>query len=103
MTPVVRVQPSGVDIEVLPGETLIEAAWREGYFWPTNCFGQAQCMVCRVRVVEGAENLSEMGTEEANALRMNGLGDLVGGRLACLLEVHGPAIVEKEGVQRDDG
>jgi len=99
--PIVRVQPSGLDIDVHSGETLIEAAWREGYSWPTSCYGQAHCMVCRIRVVEGAENLSEMGTEEADALRMNGLGGLVDVRLACLLEVHGPATVEKEGVRRE--
>jgi 2Fe-2S ferredoxin len=102
MSAVVRVQPIGVDIDLRPGETLIEAAWREGYDWPTSCYGQAQCMVCRVRIIEGAENVSAMGTEETNALRINGLGGEKGTRLACLLEVHGPATVEKDGVQRCD-
>jgi len=98
----VRVQPIGADIEVRPGETLIEAAWREGYDWPTSCYGQAQCMVCRVRVIDGAENLSDMSKEEVDALRMNNLDGIDGVRLACLLEVHGPATVEKDGVRRDD-
>lgn len=58
----------GVDIAVRPGETLIEAAWRAGYYWPTVCFGQADCLSCRVLVVGRAENLADVGPEESKAL-----------------------------------
>ena len=40
---VVRVEPAGVDIPVDDGETLMAAAVRAGYRWPTVCGGQAQC------------------------------------------------------------
>jgi len=102
---VVRVQPLDVDIEVQPGETLIEAAWREGYDWPTVCYGQAECTACHVVVVEGAENVSDVGPDEAKALellRSSGLRNLDARRLACRLQVHGPAIVEKRGVRRPE-
>lgn len=100
--PVVRVRPLEVDIEVEPGETLIEAAWREGYFWPTVCYGQAECTACHVVVLAGAEHVSDIGPDEEKALellRSSGLRNLDGRRLACRLEVHGPVTVEKRGVR----
>jgi 2Fe-2S ferredoxin len=103
---VVRVRPLDVDIEVRPGETLIEAAWREGYSWPTVCYGQAECTACNVVVLEGEEHVSEVAPEEATALellRSSGLRDLGARRLACRLEVHGPVVVEKRGVRPPEG
>lgn len=103
MTVLVRVEPLGVDLEVRPGETLIEAAWREGYDWPTVCFGRAECTACQVLVIDGAANLSEVGPDEAKALQMlrsSGLSNLAARRLACRLEADGPATVEKPGVRR---
>jgi 2Fe-2S ferredoxin len=100
--PVVHVEPAGVDIEVLPGETLIEAAWRQGYDWPTVCFGQAQCTACVVVVRDGAANLSDIGAEEAATIRQRvatGRRNVDNVRLACRLEVHGPATVDKRGVK----
>jgi hypothetical protein len=46
----VRGEPLGVDLELEPGESVIEVAWRLGYRWPTTCWGQAECMLCRVDV-----------------------------------------------------
>ncbi len=102
--PVVRVEPLGVEIEVRPGETLIEAAWREGYHWPTVCFGQADCTVCHVVVLEGSDNLSAIASDEEAALEVlsgHGRRNVTNHRLACRLEVHGPAVVRKRGVRRE--
>jgi 2Fe-2S ferredoxin len=98
----VRVEPLGVDIEVQAGETLIDAAWREGYWWPTVCFGQAECTACHVVVRSGDANLSEIGTEEARALQLlrTSASNLADVRLACRLEVCGPVTVEKRGVRK---
>jgi hypothetical protein len=38
---VVRVEPLGVDIDVRPGESIMAAAQRGGYYWPTQCHCQA--------------------------------------------------------------
>jgi ferredoxin, 2Fe-2S len=96
--PSVRVEPEGFVLTVESGETLIEAAWRLGYVWPTTCYGKAECTMCHVEVVAGAENLSALGDEEAAALavlgrRANGL------RLACRLQLAGDAVVRKRGVR----
>jgi 2Fe-2S ferredoxin len=98
----VRVEPLGVELVVLPGETLIEAAWRAGYQWPTVCYGQARCMACQVVVLDGLENVIPPGEEELAAMRtlLGGRG-LRNRRLACRLEVTGPVVVEKPGVRKD--
>ncbi len=101
--PTVRVEPLGVEIEVHPGESLIEAAWREGFYWPTICYGQAQCTACHVVVTSGADHLSDVGQEEADAIQLLRRGrarrNIDNVRLACRLEVQGPAVVEKRGVR----
>jgi 2Fe-2S ferredoxin len=102
--PVVQVEPLSIDLEVEAGESLIEAAWRAGFYWPTVCYGQAQCLACRVLVLDGAENLVEPGREEVEAMRQFSSNQsrvqLENYRLACQLEVLGPAVVEKRGVRR---
>ena len=48
--PVVRVEPIGVTFRLAEGETLIQAAWRQGYDWPTVCGGRAECTACHVLI-----------------------------------------------------
>ena len=100
--PVVRVEPLGVDIEVQPGEPLANAAWRLGYRWPTRCWGQADCMVCRVRVVAGEEHTVAAEDEEIDALRrrLDVAIERDRVRLGCRLRISGDGvIVEKDGVE----
>jgi len=99
---IVRVEPLGVDLALGPGETLIEAAWREGYYWPTVCFGQASCTACNVEVCEGFDYLSDVAGDEARALeklRATHLRNPASRRLACRLEVRGRVVVQKQGVR----
>ena len=58
--PIVRVEPRGIDIEAEEGETIMAAALRAGYHWPTVCNGQGTCRVCRVEVVSRSENLRRL-------------------------------------------
>jgi ferredoxin, 2Fe-2S len=99
---IVRVKPLGVDLVLGPGESLIEAAWREGYYWPTVCFGQASCTACNVEVCEGFDYLSDVSVEETRALeklRATHIRNPASRRLACRLEVHGRVVVQKQGVR----
>lgn len=101
MTNVV-VQPAGVTIAVQPGETLAESAWRQGYRWPTTCWGQAECMVCAVRVISGEESTVPPDAEEEDAMRLRFPRHLrrPDSRLACRLRVSGEGVVvEKKGVR----
>lgn len=97
----VRVEPSGVEFDVGPKESVAEAAWRLGVTWPTKCFGQAECMVCFARVLDGELQTEPPGEEELFAMRTllpRRLRSPIT-RLACRLEIKGPGVVlEKKGV-----
>jgi ferredoxin, 2Fe-2S len=101
--PIVHVEPIGIDLELQPGETIIEAAWRHGYRWPTVCYGQADCTVCHVEVRSGEEHLTPVDDEERDALeqRLPGAGgrDLTRIRLACRAQATGDVTVYKPGVR----
>lgn len=98
----VSIRPAGLTIEVGPGETLAESAWRQGYHWPTTCWGQAECMVCAVVVVDGELCTEPADDDEEEAMRLRLSPRLRGPetRLACRLRfVRDGAVVEKKGVR----
>ena len=100
---VVRVEPSGASIEVRPGETLMAAAERQGYHWPTICHGQAACTACSIVLGHDPE-----AYEPAGPLEREGLALLEGRsyyegkvvRLACQAKVVSSTVVTKRGVRR---
>ena len=64
--PTVTIVPGDIALTVEHGESVAEAAWRQGYHWPTTCWGQRECMVCAAVVLRGDEaveraNASEFG------------------------------------------
>lgn len=90
----VRVEPAGIDFEVEPEETLMEAADRSGYDWPTFCHMQCLCE-CYVEVRKGGEFCSPVATQEEETLVNNDRPE--GARLACQLLVNGDVTVYREG------
>jgi 2Fe-2S ferredoxin len=98
----VTIRPSGIELPVDDGETVAEAAWRQGYTWPTTCFGQAECTICWVTVLEGADRVSTVEADEAEALQSVLAPQLFSDdvRLACRLSVVGDGVVlQKKGVR----
>ncbi|MGX9787793.1 2Fe-2S iron-sulfur cluster-binding protein [Mycobacterium sp. MMS18-G62] len=98
-----RVEPVGVEIEVRRGESLIKAAWRAGYSWPTLCYGVGRCTACQCEVVEGLHLLSAR-TEAENQLlhdlhRRVRRADPRRIRLACQVEISGDVVIRKAGVK----
>ena len=97
----VRVEPAGVEVEVERGESVAEAAWRQGYTWPTRCWGRAECMMCFARITDGelaAEPASAEEQVQMRALMPARLRSEVT-RLACQLRVVADGLVlEKRGV-----
>lgn len=97
---VAYVEPAGLRIEVLEGETLFDAAYRAGYDWPTICGGQARCTHCHVRLVDGEAGVSPVATENERRLIRRLAQRLYDGeparvRLACQLELHADVTVEQ--------
>lgn len=96
----VHLEPLGVTLDVEEGERLIEAAWRQGYFWPTTCHGDAQCGRCFFEVEDGSENLTPPDDEELETLdlvlnRPHPAHERV--RLACRTCFTGDAVVRRRG------
>ena len=103
----VRLEPAGVTIGVRRGETLMLAAERQGYRWPTVCHGQALCTACSIILNE--ENCDAF--EPPGAVEQGGLALLKGRsfyegkavRLACQARPVADTVVIKRGVKnRDD-
>jgi 2Fe-2S ferredoxin len=97
----VHVDPNGAKFDVRPGESVIQAAWRAGYQWPTTCWGQAECGVCAMEILEGQEFL--VPAEKVEESRLRSLPRRDGGhrRLACQTRVikKGIVTVRKPGVR----
>ena len=52
MTYTVTVEPTGAEIEVEEGQTILQAALRQGVWLPFAC-GHGTCATCKVQVLEG--------------------------------------------------
>ena len=101
MAGTVHVEPAGVDIAVGDGETVMGAAERSGYRWPTVCHGQAVCTTCFFEVLAGGEHLTPPSRIEQAALAVSPVVSLATGevRLACQAGVRGDVSVRKRGVR----
>jgi ferredoxin, 2Fe-2S len=93
---VVHVRPGGAVIAVRPGETLMTAARRQGYRWPSICGGKASCTTCFVQIVEGRAAVLPMEQPEYTALeflRHKFAADPDRVRLACQLHIQRDGVV----------
>jgi len=103
--PKVTVRPESLVFDATSGETIMEAAWAHGLYWPTTCGGQGTCTSCACSVEEGAENLDEMGRSERRTLAEE-MGEAAIKarrlRLACQARVRGDVTVTKRGVRAED-
>jgi 2Fe-2S ferredoxin len=94
----VQVMPSNVTIEVLPGESVLAAAARCGFRWPSICGGQASCTVCFMEIQTGIEDAGIERPGERERLDFAGRkGSQF--RLACQSYPTGPMMVIKRGVK----
>jgi 2Fe-2S ferredoxin len=97
---IVRIEPLGRMIDVLPGETVMAAGQRAGLKWPTACGGNAQCGYCHVAVLEGADALAQPAQNEAFTLaQVVGQREGKTMRLACQLKAVGDLVIERAGIR----
>jgi 2Fe-2S ferredoxin len=99
--PTVHVEPAGIDVDVEEGESIMHAAERQGYRWPTVCHGQAVCTTCFFEVVAGGGHLVPPGRIEQTALETSPAKLVVQGeiRLACQARIDGDVTIRKRGVR----
>ena len=104
MTTRVRVEPSGIEFDVRKGETIMGAATRSGFRWPTVCGGQADCGVCVLEIVDSPVPLpppSVIERERLVVLPETRRGPELNYRLACQLRPNAAAevlVIRKRGV-----
>ena len=79
-------------VEVADGEDLLEASRRVDAPVQTLCNGIAACIQCRVKIVEGGENLSAPESLEKD--RIGNIFHITGERMACQARVSGDVVVE---------
>src|SRR5579862_7166739 len=98
----IRVEPRGYLVHAEKGETIMAAAQRNGYLWPTICGGQASCKACVCEVMEGIEALEAMSKLESVELTRTFPTGHKNGRpllLACQAVVVADVVVFKRGVR----
>lgn len=97
----VEVEPRGIEFDVNDGETIMGAALRNGYRWPTLCNGDGTCSICWVEVRAGEDHLSDAAPRERDTLEL--LSPVLRAtrtvRLACQARVLGDVTVRKSGVR----
>jgi ferredoxin len=91
----VPIRLCGSKLDARAGGTLLAAAVKNGVRVMHACGAQTLCATCRVKVTDGADNLSPMSTKEKISLRYH-LSISPGVRLACQARVLGP--VEADAV-----
>lgn len=96
--PIVRFEPSGVEIEVPQGTSLMAAADQaaqrvEGeFFYGECCEGRLQCGNCCLQIVRGMENLSPVSRQEAAMLKVVAAGP--DWRASCGAMVQGDVVAK---------
>jgi uncharacterized 2Fe-2S/4Fe-4S cluster protein (DUF4445 family) len=93
----VKFEPSGREVTVVIGATLLDAAHAAGETIDSPCGGLGTCGSCRVRATGELSRLSD-----GEAERLGGAGVAAGKRLACRARVLGPVTVTFDGVSPEE-
>ena len=86
-SPLVRFQPSGKELRVERGTTILEAARRAGLPMASSCGADGICARCGLRVLAGARGLSPETEPETRQKQRNRIDPSL--RLACRAEAFG--------------
>jgi ferredoxin, 2Fe-2S len=91
-------------MEVARGETLMHAAERLGYRWPTMCHGHATCTLCFIEVDDHPDAFEPPERLELEGLKLFAGRTFYEGRrlrLACQARPVADTVVTKRGVRPD--
>ena len=83
--------PDGRTVRMERGASIVEASWYHKVPHASVCGGRGRCSTCRVRVLEGADNIPAPDENELQVLaRVGSIGEV---RLACQSHPTGPVVV----------
>lgn len=89
--PKVLFYPAGKSGEVPEGTSILDASEQLGLEVRHDCGGFATCSTCRIMIVDGVENLSEIDLDEENMLEEAELPNPF--RLSCQAMIQGDVIL----------
>ncbi len=92
--------PDARDVEVSPGETILQAALRAGIKLTHACGSNARCSTCRTAILEGLENCSPRTEAEEEIASHLQFKPMI--RLACQTRVTGNTIVRRLVLDDED-
>lgn len=88
----VKFLPQEIELDIEPGQSVMELAHKNGIYIKSICGGLPSCSECRVRLVEGEENVFPPGSKELNLI---GTGHFIDQRrLSCQIRCFGDVTVE---------
>src|SRR6476661_3194451 len=88
----VRFLPQNIECEIKPGQTVLHVAQDNNIYVKSVCRGVPSCAECRVRVVEGDNNVTPPASAE---LGLIGTGHFIDHRrLSCQLRCFGDITVD---------
>ena len=90
MSHTLTIEPLGVEIEVEDGQTLLDAALRQGVYIPHAC-GHGLCGTCKVQVTDG-----EVDHGAANPFALMDVEREEGKTLACCATLQSDATIEAD-------
>lgn len=100
----IKFLPSGEEVEIEAGTTILDAALDNNIKIDHNCGGNCACSTCHIIVEQGGESLNEITEDEEDMLdEADGLTD--NSRLACQCLISKDLIVkipDKESIWDDD-
>lgn len=87
--PRVRFLDVGLEIEVAPGATILDAARAAGAPEASHCGGVCACSTCHVYIAHGAEHLSPADPDELDMLELAARDRRPTSRLGCQTRLVG--------------
>lgn len=93
------VEETGAEVAASPAVSILNTLMRHGIGIAHTCGGKAICGTCWIKIVSGERFLSPVG--EAEAIRLRGMGNPKGARLACQSYVAGEVRIRIPSLGRD--
>ncbi len=97
----IKFVPQNIEIEVIPGESVLRAATANNIEIKSLCKGVPSCAECRINLVSGENNVWPPSQAELSIIGTNHFID--GRRLACQVRCFGDITVDlKEQIERTE-
>ena len=90
--PTIRFAKKFPEIQVQDGAILMDELLLAGLPVASSCHGDGVCGKCRVQILEGAENLSQV--QELERMLRERLKVPSGYRISCQTKIHGDILID---------